>query len=91
LRADVEAREEAHPGQRDLSDQGAAPSGVDWLVKDHEACDWLCIYWASDEFRVVSERNRVNQQSKPSMHHYDTDRHVHKTQRMVRKTHNFNS
>jgi hypothetical protein len=64
--------------------------GVNWLVKVPGAWDWLCGYWASDEFKVISERNRVNQQSKPSMHCYGTDGHVRKTQRMVRKTHNFN-
>jgi hypothetical protein len=60
--------------------------GVDWLVNDQEAWDWLCGYWASDEFRAVVEQNR---QSKPLVHHYDVDGRVRKTQRMVRKTHNF--
>jgi hypothetical protein len=31
--------------------------GVDWLVKDSDAWDWLCSYWASDEFRVMLELN----------------------------------
>jgi hypothetical protein len=35
--------------------------GGDWLVKDQEAWDWLCGYWASDEFRVMSEQNQMNQ------------------------------
>jgi hypothetical protein len=61
------------------------------LVKDQEAWDWLCSYWASDEFRAMSEWNWVNRQSKPSVHRYGVDRHVCKMQRMVRKTHNFNS
>jgi hypothetical protein len=61
------------------------------LVKDQEAWDWFCGYWASDEFRAVSEQNWENQQSKPSVHRYDTDEHIHKTQRMERNTHNFNS
>jgi hypothetical protein len=65
--------------------------GVDWLVKDQDAWDWLYGYWASDEFRVVSKWNRVNRQSKPSVHRYGTDRHICKTHRLVRKTHNFNS
>jgi hypothetical protein len=34
--------------------------GVDWLVKDLEAWDWLCDYWASNEFRAMSEQNWVN-------------------------------
>jgi hypothetical protein len=55
----VEAEDEAHPGPWDLSDHGVAPSGgVDWLVKDSEAWDWLCGYWASDEFKAILERNR---------------------------------
>jgi hypothetical protein len=35
--------------------------GVDRLVKDLEAWDWLYDYWASDEFRAVLERHRENQ------------------------------
>jgi hypothetical protein len=92
MRAGVEMVDEAHLGSQDLSDQGATPSGwVDWLVKDQEAWDWLCDYWASDEFRAVLEQNRMNRQSKPLVHHYSMDGHVRKTQRMVKKTHNFNS
>jgi hypothetical protein len=49
------------------------------LVKDQEAWDWLYSYWASDEFKAVSEQNRVNQHSKPSMHRYGTDEHVRNT------------
>jgi hypothetical protein len=48
------------------------------LVKDQETWDWLYGYWMSDEFRVMSEPNRVNRQSKPSVHHYGTDEHVRK-------------
>jgi hypothetical protein len=51
---------------------------VDWLVKSPEAWKWLCSYWVSNEFRAVSERNRVNQQSKPSVHCYGADGHVRK-------------
>jgi hypothetical protein len=61
------------------------------LLKDLEAWDWLCSYWASDEFKAVSERNMVNQWSKPSMHRYGAEGHVCKMQMMVRKTHHFNS
>jgi hypothetical protein len=53
---------------------------VDWLVKDLEAWDWPCGWWASTEFRAISEWNRL---SKASLHHYGTDGHVRKTQRMV--------
>jgi hypothetical protein len=63
---------------------------VDWLVKDSEAWDWLSDWWASDQFRAMLERNQQNQMSKELMHRYGTDGHVRKTQRMVRKTHNFN-
>jgi hypothetical protein len=58
---------------------------------DPKAWDWLCGYCASDKFKVVSEQNRDNWQSEPSVHHYGADGHVYKTQMMVRKTHNFNS
>jgi hypothetical protein len=33
---------------------------VDWLVKGTEAWEWLCGWWASDKFRVMSEWNRQN-------------------------------
>jgi hypothetical protein len=56
---------------------------VDWLVKDPEAWDVMCEWWTSEEFKVISMRNRQNQQSKPSVHHYGADGHVRKTQRVV--------
>jgi hypothetical protein len=59
--------------------------GVDWLVKDPEAWDWLYGYWASNEFRVVSEQNRLNRQSRPLVHRYGADGHVCKMLRMVRR------
>jgi hypothetical protein len=31
---------------------------VDWLIKDAEACDSLCEYWASPKFVAKSERAR---------------------------------
>jgi hypothetical protein len=43
---------------------------VDWLVKDSEAWDWLYDWWAPDQFRAMSERNRQNQMSKELMHRY---------------------
>jgi hypothetical protein len=61
---------------------------IDWLVKDPEAWDWLYGWWAFDEFRAMSEWNRL---SKESVHRYGIDRHVRKMQRMVRMNHNFNS
>jgi hypothetical protein len=61
---------------------------VDWLVKDPEAWDWLCDWWASIQFRARSEQNRMG---KESVHHYSANEHVRKMQRMIRKTHNFNS
>jgi hypothetical protein len=52
---------------------------VDWLVKDPEAWDWLCGWWASTEFRAISEKNWQNRLSKASMHHYDAEGHIRKT------------
>jgi hypothetical protein len=49
---------------------------VDWLVKDPEAWNWLCGWWAFDEFRAVSERIRQNLQSQELVHRYSTDGHV---------------
>jgi hypothetical protein len=46
------------------------------LVEVLEASDWLYGWWVSKDFRAMSERNRL---SKESVHHYDVDRHVHKT------------
>jgi hypothetical protein len=85
LHIGVEVGDEAHPGPRDLSDQGATLQGGDWLVKDPKAWDWLCGYWASDEFRAMLERNQLNWQSKPSVHRYDAYGHVCKTQRMEKR------
>jgi hypothetical protein len=56
---------------------------VDCLVKDPEAWDWMCGWWASAEFRVISEWYRQNRLSKALVHHYGADSHVRKTQRMV--------
>jgi hypothetical protein len=57
---------------------------INWLVKDPEARDWLCGWWAFKDFRVTSERNHHNQLSKLSVHHYDVNGHVRKSQRVVR-------
>jgi hypothetical protein len=53
---------------------------ADWLVKDLEAWDWLCGWWTSKEFRVISEWNRLR---KSSVHRYGVDRHIRETHRMV--------
>jgi hypothetical protein len=53
------------------------------LVKDPEAWDWLCGWWAFTKFRAISEWNRQNRLSKVSVHHYGVDGHVRKTQRLV--------
>jgi hypothetical protein len=37
---------------------------VDWLVKDIEAWDSLCEWWASHDFRARSDRARVNWMSR---------------------------
>jgi hypothetical protein len=52
---------------------------VDWLVTDMEAWDWLCGWWASEDFRIVSEQNCQNQLRKSSVHRYGADSHVCKT------------
>jgi hypothetical protein len=61
---------------------------VDWLVKNLKGWNWLCGWWACDQFRVMSQWNQL---SKESVNHYGMGRHIRKTHRMVRKTHNFNS
>jgi hypothetical protein len=43
---------------------------VAWLVKDLEAWDAMYEWWSSSEFKAISEQNRLNQQRKPSVHHY---------------------
>jgi hypothetical protein len=40
------------------------------LVKDLEAWDAMYEWWPSPEFKAISEQNRLNQQRKPSVHHY---------------------
>jgi hypothetical protein len=52
---------------------------VDWLIKDPDAWDVMCEWWASVEFKAISEWNRQNRQIKPSVHHYGADGHVRKT------------
>jgi hypothetical protein len=49
---------------------------VDWLVKEPDAWDWLCSWWAFEEFKCISEQNWL---CKPSIHHYGAGRHVRKT------------
>jgi hypothetical protein len=52
---------------------------IDWLVKDLEAWDWLGGYWASDQFRAVSEQNLWNWMRKELVHRYGADGNVLKT------------
>jgi hypothetical protein len=59
---------------------------ADWLVKDSEAWDAMCEWWAFEEFKAISLWNWQNQQSKPSVHHYGVDGYIRKTQRLVRYT-----
>jgi hypothetical protein len=66
-----------------LSKEEYLKSYVDWLCKDDEAWKWLCEYWASEEFKDISNRNRENRKSKLGLHHYGADGHVGKSQRMV--------
>jgi hypothetical protein len=56
---------------------------VDSILKDPEAWDTMCEWWTFAEFRAISEQNRLNRRSKPSVHHYGADDHVCKTQRRV--------
>jgi hypothetical protein len=56
---------------------------VNWLVKDVEAWNSMCEWWASPEFRAMSDRVRVIQMSKRAEDHYDADGHIWKVQRIV--------
>jgi hypothetical protein len=56
---------------------------VDWMIKDIEAWDSMCEWWASPEFRAKSGKTRANQMSKSLMHHYGIGGHIRKDQRMV--------
>jgi hypothetical protein len=58
-------------------------SEVDWLTAHPEAWVKLCEYWASDEYKVISDRNRLNQKSKPGLHRFGADGFIGKSQRMV--------
>jgi hypothetical protein len=74
LQASVEAEDETHAGTRDLLNQRPAPSReVDWWVKDPKAWDSFYGLWASEDFRVVVERNWQNWLSKPLVHRYGMD------------------
>jgi hypothetical protein len=57
---------------------------VDWIFKDSKASDAMCVWWTSTEFRAISEQNRLNSKSKPSVYHYGADGHIHKTRSWVR-------
>jgi hypothetical protein len=56
---------------------------VDWLVKDPKAWDWICRWWASLEFKAISDTNHQNWKSKLGLHRYRADGHVRKTRRMI--------
>jgi hypothetical protein len=49
---------------------------VNSLVKDSEVLDLLCCWWASEDFRVISEQNRHSRLNKLVVHYYDVDRHI---------------
>jgi hypothetical protein len=66
-----------------LQKEEYAKGTVDWLVKDAEAWDSLCEHWTSPTFIAKSERAQQNRLSKWSVHHYATDGHVRKVQKMV--------
>jgi hypothetical protein len=48
-------------------------SEVDWLTAHPEAWVKLCEYWALDEYKVISDRNRLNRKSKPGLHRFGAD------------------
>jgi hypothetical protein len=52
-------------------------------IRNVNTWDWFCGWWASKDFRVISEQNRQNLLSKSSVNHYDANGHVYKTQRTV--------
>ena len=56
---------------------------VDWLSQHVEAWEWMCVYWASDEFKDLSNRNRHNRSSKPVLHNFGADGHTGKATHMV--------
>jgi hypothetical protein len=58
-------------------------SEVDWLTAHPEAWVKLCEYWASDEYKVILDRNRLNRKSKPGLHRFGADGFIGKSQRMV--------
>lgn len=58
-------------------------SEVDWLTAHPEAWVKLCEYWASDEYKVISDRNRLNRKSKPGLHRFGADGFIGKSQRMI--------
>jgi hypothetical protein len=60
---------------------------VDWLIKDLEAWDVMCEWWASAEFRAISEQNQHNRQNKAMVHHYGAYDHIRNTQSGM--THSF--
>ena len=58
-------------------------SEVDWLCKDRAAWDWLCEYWASDDYINTSKQHRSNRKKKSGLHKYGADGHVGLAQSMV--------
>jgi hypothetical protein len=43
----------------------------------------FCMFWSSPEFKVKSEKKRLNRGNDPK-HKYGTDGHIYRGQRMVR-------
>jgi hypothetical protein len=56
-----------------LTAQQYKESEVDWLSHRSDAWAWMCEYWASEEFLAISNRNRMNQLSKPGVHFFGAD------------------
>jgi hypothetical protein len=58
-------------------------SELDWLSQHPDAWLLLSDYWALDEFRARSDRNRGNRLSKPGIHRFGVDGHVSKAKCLV--------
>ena len=66
-----------------LTSEEYAHSEVDWLSQHADAWAWMCVYWASDDFKNLSIEKRGNQCSKPGRHRFGADGHTGKATRMV--------
>jgi hypothetical protein len=56
---------------------------IPWFRNRREVYIEFCKYWSSLEFKVKSEKKRINRGKDPK-HRYGADGHIRKLQRMVR-------